>query len=429
MTVADLIERDLAYVWHPCSQMKEYVEFKPEVVVGAEGSYLKLADGRTLIDAISSWWCKPLGHGHPELKKALHEQIEKFEHVMLARITYSEVVRLSEKLAALMPGLRKVMYASDGSCAVEMALKMSVHSRIIRGQKNRNRFMALRNSYHGETTGAMSVTDLGLYSEPYRSMLFEAVFLDKIPYVSGREDPLWEDCSAIWPEIEAQLLHHKNSLTAIIVEPIVQGAGGMLIYSADFLRRLSQFSRENDIHLIADEIMTGFGRTGKMLACEHANIRPDFLCLSKALTGGFLPLSAVITSDTIYANFYAESHEKKAFLHSHTHTGNALAVAVALKFNELVISENLVGRAQSLEMKMREHLEVIAKSTGKLSNIRAIGAIAAADCSVDTQKVCKIAMQKGALLRPLGNTLYWLPPINIDDKTLSLLAEITEQVL
>lgn len=427
MSAADLIERDLAHVWHPCSQMKDYQNFRPAVVVGAEGSYLHLADGSTLIDAVSSWWCKPLGHGHPELKAALQAQIEKFEHVMLAQITYSEIVQLSEKLSTLMPGLGKMMYASDGSCAVEMALKMSLHSRQIRGEKNRNRFMALKNSYHGETAGAMSVTDLGLYSKPYQSMLFETVFLDHIPYVQGQEDPLWQDCSDFWPEIEAQLMQHKNSLTAIIVEPIVQGAGGMQIYSADFLRRLAQFARENNIHIIADEIMTGLGRTGKILACEHADIHPDFLCLSKALTGGFLPMSVVITHDEMYEYFYGES--QKAFLHSHTYTGNALAVAVALKFMELMHRENLAGRARVLEVKMREHLEHIAKSTGKLSRIRSLGGIAAADCHVDTKKIYSLAMQKGAILRPLGNTLYWFPPLNIDDNTLSKLAEITEATI
>jgi adenosylmethionine-8-amino-7-oxononanoate aminotransferase len=425
MDTQELIERDLAHVWHPCSQMKEYESFRPAVVVGAEGSYLKLADGSTLIDAISSWWCKPLGHGHPELKAALHAQIEKFEHVMLAQITYPEVVELSERLSTLMPGLTKVMYASDGSCAVEIALKMSLHSRQIRGQK-RNQFMALKNGYHGETSGALSVSDLGIYRRPYESMLFGACFLDKIPYVSGREDPLWHDCSAIWPEIELQLNRYKDSLTAIILEPIVQGAGGMLIYSADFLTRLSQFARENDIHLIADEIMTGFARTGKMLACEHANIRPDFLCLSKALTAGFLPMSAVLTSDEMYGNFYGDSHEQKAFLHSHTYTGNALAVAIALKFTELMHSENLVEKATALESKMRDYFEQMAKSTGKLSNIRVIGAIAAADCSIDTKKIFQSAIKKGALLRPLGNTIYWLPPINISDETLEKLAIITE---
>ena len=279
----DIQQFDKQHIWHPCSQMKDYEQFPSLVVKKAYGSYIELSDGRRILDAISSWWCKSLGHGHPKLKAALMKQVNQFEHVIFANTTHEAIAELSQRLGNLMPGLSKSFYAGDGSCAVEIAMKMSLHYHLLAGKPRKRKFIALKNGYHGETCGALSVSDLGLYRDPYRSMLFESTLIEPL-YVSGIDDPAWHDSQTHWETIEPILQKQCGATTAIIVEPILQGAGGMKVYSQDFLSRLARFVKENDVHLIADEIMTGIGRTGKMLASEHAMIKPDFICLSKGLT-------------------------------------------------------------------------------------------------------------------------------------------------
>ena len=421
---------DAKHLWHPCSNMKDYELFKPLVIKGAYGSYFELADGRKIIDAISSWWCKSLGHNHPKLKKALIKQLDQFEHVILANTSNEVIARLSEQLSMLIPGLNKVFYASDGSSAVEIALKMSLHARIIEGKPHKNRFIALKNGYHGETLGALSVSDVGIYRAPYSSVLFSTEFLE-VPYVSSTNEAEWHDSSQAWNQIQEKLELYRHHTTAIILEPILQGAAGMRLYSQDFLSRLSSWAKAHDIHLIADEIMTGIGRTGKMLACEHANITPDFICVSKGLTSGFLPLSAVITTDEIYQQFYDDHERGKAFLHSHTYSGNALAASVALETLSIIKKENLCIRAEKLQSIMINHLSDIAKQTEKLENIRGIGAVVAADLITHPKqhrpafKFFQEAIKRGAFLRPIANTIYWLPPLTIEEATLAELKQIT----
>lgn len=430
-----MIERDLKHIWHPCSQMKDYETFKPLEVVGANGSYIELKDGKKIIDAISSWWCKSLGHQHPRLKRAILEQIEKFEHVILANTTNETIVSLSEKLSQLSPSLNKVFYASDGSCAVEIAMKMSLHARQILRDEKRRVFLSLENSYHGETTGALSVSDVGIYRDPYASMLFDTHFISSLPYISSTEDALWNDCETHWRHIENQLAPYSETATAILIEPILQGTGGMKIYSQDFLRRLRKWTQMHDIHLIADEIMTGLGRTGKMLACQHAEIEPDFICLSKGLTSGWLPLSAVMTRQSIYDLFYDDYASGKSFLHSHTFSGNALAASVALEVLNIIDEEKICERANELGVIMHKNMRDIADQTKKLSNVRGIGAMVAADLICDEPsrrlgfEVFQQAVKFGALLRPLGNTIYWLPPLNTDLEDLSVLKDITKRAV
>lgn len=421
-------------IWHPCSQMKDYELFKPLEVIRAQGAYLHLKNGKCVIDAISSWWCKTLGHNHPRLKQALMRQVEKFEHVILANTTNETIVKLSEKLAKLTKTLNKVFYASDGSCAVEIAMKMSLHSRVIQGDHKRNSFMALENGYHGETLGALSVSDIGIYRKPYHSALFETYFISPLPYVTGVQDPLWENCDEYWEKIAKKLTVHCENTTAIIVEPIVQGAGGMKIYSQDFLKRLRVWTKEHDIHLIADEIMTGIGRTGKMLACDYADIEPDFLCLAKGLTSGWLPLSAVLTTQTIYELFYDDYARGKSFLHSHTHSGNALAASIALEVLNLMEEENICSKGEAISTLMRTHMLNIAEDSKRLNHVRSIGAIVAADLICEQDHRCgfelyKKATELGVLLRPLGNTIYWMPPLNTDEETLDKLYKITAQAI
>jgi adenosylmethionine-8-amino-7-oxononanoate aminotransferase len=424
------LQLDKDHIWHPCSQMKDYEQFHPLVIKGARGCYIELSDGRKILDAISSWWCKSLGHGHPRLKEALMKQVDQFEHVIFANTTHEIVASLSKELANLMPGLKKIFYAGDGSCAVEIAMKMSLHYHVLGGKSKKTKFIALKNGYHGETSAAMSVSDLGLYRDPYRSMLFEPVLIEPL-YVNGADDIGWSDSQAHWNAILPVLQEQSEAATAIIVEPILQGAGGMRLYSQDFLSRLAGFAKDNDIHLIADEIMTGVGRTGKMLASEHAKINPDFICLSKGLTSGWLPFSAVLTTDLIYNAFYDDYEKGKSFLHSHTYSGNALGASLALATLNVIREDSLCDRAVELQIIMRHHMLDIANKTGLLTNIRGIGAVVAADLAKDNlpiragYQLYQESIKLGALLRPLGNTIYWMPPLTITNEDLFKLKEIT----
>lgn len=425
---------DFRLNWHPCSQMKDYESFKPLVIKKAYDCYFELADGRKVIDAISSWWCKSLGHNHPLLKEALIDQVQQFEHVIFANTTNEVIVKLSQKLASISPGLNKVFYAGDGSSAIEIAMKMSLHSRIVQGNHKRQKFISLKNGYHGETIGAMSVSDLGLYRRPYSALLFEPILIEPL-YVTGITDPKWHDGADYWASIEKTLETYKNSVTAIICEPIVQGAGGMKIYSPDFLRRMHAFAKANDIHLIADEIMTGIGRTGKMLACEHAGINPDFVCLSKGLTSGWVPFSAVLTTQKIYDVFYNDYDTGNSFLHSHTFSGNAIGARLALKTLEIIEKAQLCKKANTLGITMHRYFEEIADETKALKNIRSLGAIVAADLvysdpnSRSAYSLYQKAIQLGAFLRPLGNTIYWMPPLTISEETLLELRGITHRAI
>ncbi len=419
-------------IWHPCSQMKDYETFAPIEITHAKDCYLYLSDDSKMIDAISSWWCKLLGHNHSELKHALLEQVHKFEHVILANTTNTPIQNLSNKLASL-TGLQKVAYASDGSCAVEMALKMSLHARVNAGDFKKNQFIALQNAYHGETIGTLSVSDLGLYNRAYEALMFKTHFLNPLPYVTGTDDPLWQDAEVAFNKILPQLEALADNTTAIIVEPLLQGAGGMHVYSADFLKRLANFAKSHDIHLIADEIMTGIARTGKMFAFEYADIQPDFVCLGKNLTSGWLPLSVVVTSDEMYFAFYHDYAEQKNFLHSHTFSGNALAVSVALKNLELIEAENFCTKANDIGRSMKQHFILMQESGLPINNIRQLGAMVAADL-ISTKpragyEVYQTAVKMGALLRPLGNTLYWLPPLIITEAILTDLKDITQKAI
>jgi adenosylmethionine---8-amino-7-oxononanoate aminotransferase len=430
----DLINRDRQHIWHPCSQMKDYESFPPLIISKAYGSYIELTDGRRIIDAISSWWCKSLGHNHPRLKTALKAQLEYFEHVIFANTTYEIIIQLSEKLGRLCMGLDKVFYASEGSSAVEIALKMSLQAQQLLGQNQRIQFTSLQNGYHGETFMALSLSDLGLYRQAYEAHLIKPNFIQNIPYVHSSSDPLWKDCSTIWPNIEKQLEKQAANLAAIIVEPIVQGAGGMKIYSQDFLHRLRKWTQIHGIYLIADEIMTGLGRTGRALACEHAQIKPDFICLSKGLTSGWLPMSAVLTHTEIYNLFYDDYSTGKSFLHSHTFSGNALAAAVALECLNILEDEEIFKHVREKEIILKKLMQEVHDETESLTNIRGIGAVIAADLSLKENKknqrigyqIFQEALQLGAWLRPLGNTIYWLPPLNISLSTLEELRDITK---
>lgn len=423
-----LIHRDLQHIWHPCAQMKDFEDCPPLIVHRAQGSYLYTNKG-PIIDAISSWWCKSLGHGHPAVVAAITHQLTCFEHVIAANTTHPAAVELAEKLTQITKK-QHVFFASDGSSAVEIALKLTIHAQQINGFSHKKQFVALKNGYHGETLGAMGTSDLGLYKAPYQSYGVPCHFIENIPYLSGKNDPLWDNCDTYWPGIEKQLDVISENVCAIIFEPVVQGAGGMLCYSPDFLRKLSAWAQRKKIYLIADEIMTGLGRTGEWLAVNHAGIDPDLICLSKGLTSGSIPFSCVMIDNSIYQLFYDDYEHGKSFLHSHTFSGNSLAVSAALATLTTMENEEIIKQAQSLGDYMLHCLQNVAQISGKLTHVRGVGALVAADFA-DTNKkrigneIYQHALNHGALIRPIGNTLYWLPPLNTSREIIGKLAEIT----
>ena len=463
----DLVARDLAVFWHPCSQMRDYLEFPPLARDGgarARGCGWRTA--REILDAISSWWCKSLGHGHPRLAAALRAQQDAFEHVITANTTSAPLVRLCERLLAAANGLPpsawgpaappgrrpghfgKVFLADNGSTAVEIALKMALQAQAQRGAPRRTRFAALENAYHGETAGTLSVGDLDLYAAPYRALCFSAGRLSGLPYRSGPGDPRWLDAGAEWPAIEAALDAQAETLAAIVYEPVLQAAGGMLFFSPDLLRRLRAWADAHGVYLIADEIAAGMGRLGAMLASHLAGAPgtislaalPDFAVLSKGLTAGVLPLSAVLTTDAIFDLFDADYAEGRAFLHSNTFTGNALAVAVALAVLDVFADDDVLGRVSALAPRVRAAMQTVAADRPYLRNLRACGMVAAVDIrdadgrALDTRRrtgwhVYREAVRRGALLRPLGDTMYLFPPLTTTESELDEMAAILGQSL
>jgi adenosylmethionine-8-amino-7-oxononanoate aminotransferase len=466
----DLVARDLAVFWHPCSQMRDYLDFPPLEVVGAHGTRLQLADGRSVLDAISSWWCKALGHGHPHLAASLRRQLGAFEHVITANTTSAPLVRLCERLLAAANGhpasawgasaptgrrpghFGKVFLADNGSTAVEIALKMALQAAAQRGAPGRTRFAAFQNGYHGETVGALSIGDLPLYGSPYRALCFPVQRMDGLPYRSGPHDPAWLDAGAEWPAIQAGLDGESDKLCAIVYEPVLQAAGGMRLFSPDLLRRLRAWADAHGVYLIADEIAAGMGRLGAVLASHLVDgagrsstaALPDFAVLSKGLTAGTLPLSAVLTTDAIYGLFEADYGEGRAFLHSNTFTGNALAVAVANAVLDVFAADDILGRVSKLGPHLRASLESLARRRPYLRGPRACGLVAAVDiCAADGTPldpsrrtgyaIYREAVRRGALLRPLGDTMYLCPPLTSTsdelDQMTTILADSLDAVV
>lgn len=451
-----LPERDLAVLWHPCSQMADYRDFPPLEVVSATGCRIRLADGREVLDAISSWWCRSLGHGHPRLVAALKDQAERFSQVILANTTSEPAVRFCERILALAnAGTRhfgKVFLADNGSTAVEIALKMALHAQAHCGRTRRTRFAALAGGYHGETVGALSAGDCGLYAAPYRPLLFDCLQLGPLPLRRGPHDPRWMDAAEEWPAIQTQLDAAADTLAAIVHEPVLQGAGGMRLYSPDLLRRLRAWADAHDVFLIADEIAAGMGRCGKMLAGQWCHDQqpaasgqqPDFVVLSKGLTGGELPLSCVLVPDRIHDLFLGTWQSRRAFLHSNTWAGNALALAVANAVLDVFTEDDVLGQVARNGPRLRDGLERLAAARPWLTNVRGIGMMAAVDlrrpdggpldpAARTGWQVYRQAVARGALLRPLGDTLYLLPPLNTApadlESMIGILADATQAVM
>ena len=434
----ELVARDLAVLWHPCTQMKDHEQMPPIPIRRGHGVWLEDFEGRRYLDAISSWWVNLFGHAHPTINAALKAQIERLEHVMLAGFTHEPAIQLAERLTQLAPqGLERCFYADNGSSAVEVALKMSYHYWRNRGQTGKTRFVTLENSYHGETLGALAAGNVPLYRDIYAPLLMP-VFTAPSPDCYFRQHgESWGDCSARqFVAMERMLAERADEISAVIVEPLVQCAGGMRMYDPLYLKLLRDACDRHGVHLIADEIAVGFGRTGTLFACEQAGITPDFLCLSKGLTGGYLPLSAVLTRESIYQVFYDEYSALKGFLHSHSYTGNALACTAALASLDLFEQEDTIKRNYILAQSMAQATAHFAEHP-QVGEVRQTGMILAIEMAKDKPsrepypwqerrglKVYQHALEKGVLLRPLGNVVYFMPPYVITPEEIHLLAEV-----
>ncbi|MBS0380443.1 MAG: adenosylmethionine--8-amino-7-oxononanoate transaminase [Proteobacteria bacterium] len=435
------IERDLKHVWHPCTQMKDHEGQIPLIPVrrGA-GAWLEDYDGRRYLDAVSSWWVNLFGHAHPKINAAVREQLERLEQVILAGFTHEPVIALSEELTRRAPpGLTRCFYADNGSSAIEVAVKMSFHYWRNLGRTGKRRFITLANSYHGETLGALAVGNVELYKEIYQPLLMDVVTVPS-PDCYGQPRASWAAHSrAQFRFMEEALERHAHESAAVILEPLVQCAGGMRMYDPEYLRLLREACDRHQVHLIADEIAVGFGRTGTLFACEQATIRPDFMCLSKGLTAGYLPLSTVITTEEVYRAFYDEYEKLNAFLHSHSFTGNPLACAAARACLALFDEEDVLtanrARAAHLGARARELADL-----PHVAEVRQTGMIVAVEMVRDKAQrtpypfaerrgltVYRHALTRGVVLRPIGNVVYFMPPYVVTPEEIDLMVDVARE--
>ena len=419
----NFIQRSLKSVWHPCSQMKHYEQNNLIPIKRAKGVWLYDFDGNKYLDATSSWWVNLFGHNQPLIKAKIKKQIDLLEHSMIAGLTHEPVIELSEQLAKLTK-LGHCFYGSDGANAIEIAIKMSIHFWRQNKQQRKNKLVYLRKSYHGETLGALAVTSIPIFKESYKDLLKNHIQINSPDWRDrSAEETKEEFAEKKLDELRKLLKKRHNSISAIIVEPLVQCAGGMAMHSKNYLIGLAKMCQEFDVHLIADEIAVGFGRTGSMFAFQQAKIIPDFLCLSKGLTGGYLPLSVVLTTKTIYQAFY-HNDTRQGFLHSHSYTGNPLACAAALATLSIFKNKKII-QSNRQKTKMINALLTDLK-TLPIHNLRNLGMIWAfeIDKKINPEKILKYCHQHGLLIRPIGLTFYLMPPYCIKESEAKFMLDV-----
>jgi adenosylmethionine-8-amino-7-oxononanoate aminotransferase len=426
-TNQDWLARSQAAVWHPCTQMQHHAQTATPAhlplipIASGKGAWLHDFDGQRYLDGISSWWTNLFGHANPRINAALREQLETLEHVMLAGFTHQPVVELSERLSALTGGtLGHAFYASDGASATEIALKMSFHYWRNVGRPEKAEFLCLTGSYHGETVGALAVTDVAIFKDAYAPLVRGAAQV--LPSPDFRLAEAGETPANVAHRAAAALASwletHGERTAALIVEPLVQGAAGMVMYDPEYLRLARALCDRHEVHLICDEIAVGCGRTGTFFAHEQANIRPDLMCLSKGISGGYLPLSIVLSSDTIY-NAFLDDSVARAFLHSHSYTGNPLACRAALATLDIFAQDDVIAVNRQKAQKIAAALAPLADHL-QVKHLRQRGMIAAFDVTTDapyfSRKFYRAALDNSVLLRPIGNTVYLMPPYIVSDE-------------
>jgi adenosylmethionine-8-amino-7-oxononanoate aminotransferase len=434
-----LIDRDRAVVWHPYTQMK--TQRPPLPIVRGEGVYLYTEDGRRLLDGISSWWVNIHGHSHPRINQAIADQAERLEHVIFAGATHQPAVDLAERLIGVLPpGLTRVFYSDNGSTAVEVAVKLAVQFWRNQG-RTRQRIVTLHHAYHGDTAGAMSVSEDSVFTRPFAPLMFP---VDRVhpPYcyrcpVGLTRDRCRIDCL---DGLEQLLATRGEDVAAVLVEPMLQGAGGMIMWPAEFLAGVRRLCRQHSVLLIADEVLTGFGRTGRLFACEHAPVTPDIICLSKALTAGYLPLAVTAVTDRIYDAFLGDDHSR-TFFHGHSFTANPLACAAAVASFDLLFENNGLSRVARLEAQLKAGLSPLGRLP-LVGDVRVLGGVAALELVSNKQtrdaggyldgigpRLSAAFLKRGLLLRPLGHVLYVMPPYVITDDEVDWVIAQIGQVL
>lgn len=438
---SDFAKRDLNVVWHPCTQMKDHETIPLVTIRRGKGVWLEDTDGNRYIDAISSWWVNLFGHSHPVINAAISRQVEQIEHVMLAGLSHEPVISLSEELVSLTPpGLAHCFYADNGSSAIEVALKMSFHYWRNMGKHRKQRFISLDNSYHGETLGALSVGNVALYKETYSPLLLDTLIAPSPDCYDREPGESWESHSRKqFTAMEKLLQRHADEVCAVFIEPLVQCAGNMRMYHPVYLSLLREACDRYGVHLIADEIAVGFGRTGTMFACEQADITPDFLCLSKGLTGGYLPLAVTMTTDEVYRAFYDDYINLTAFLHSHSYTGNPLGCVAALATLEVFTASDVLGRNRELAEQMQNMTRDLIDHPN-IADVRQHGMILAIELIKNREtrepfpwqerrgmRVYQYGLTQGVFLRPLGNVVYLMPPYVISNDELAQVIRVARE--
>ena len=439
-TKEEWIEKDLKYVWHPDTQHKQYEgkNYKPALIEKGEGIYVYDIDGNKYIDAVSSWWVNTLGHNVKRLNNALLNQAEKIEHILLADFTHKPAVELAERLVKLAGNpFSKVFYSDDGSTAVEVALKMAYQYWYQKGKPEKKYFVSMTESYHGDTLGSVSVGGIDIYKKIFNPLVFETLKV-KAPFcyrcpLNCKQGQCNIECIN---EVEELFKQKHNEIAAMIVEPLVQGAAGMRMYPAEYLKKLRTLCDKYDILLIDDEVAMAFGRTGKYFAFEHAQIKPDIFCVAKGITAGYIPLAATITTDKIYNAFYDDFSTLKTFYHGHSFTGNPLACAVAVENLKIMEEEKIIEKLQPKIEYLKKSLKIF-ESLEHAGDIRQTGMIGAVEMVKDKKtkepyafeermghRVFLEAMKRGAILRPIGNVIYFMPPLIITEAQIDELLKI-----
>ncbi len=434
--VKSLQEKDLKYIWHPCSQMKDYEDFPPIVIERGEGVFLYDVEGKRYLDAVSSWWVNLFGHSNKRINKAIEKQIDKLEHVIFVNFSHRPAIELSERIVNITPqGLNKVFFSDNGSSAIEVAIKLSFQYFQQIGKPKKTKFIAITDSYHGDTLGALSLGGIDLYSKIYKPLLLNTHRVQGPDCFRCKYGLERETCNAeCFEHMERAIEENHEEIAGAIIEPMVQGAGGMKIYSALYLKKLREICHKYDIHFIADEVAVGFGRTGKMYACEHAGISPDIMCLSKGLTAGYLPLSLTLMTDKIYDAFYDEYQTLKGFLHSHSYTGNPIGSAVACETLNIFEDENIIENNRQKSQIIKEKVAEYLMDIPYFGEFRQLGMIGAVELVKDKKtkegfdwkervgyKIYKKALKHGVLLRPLGNVVYFMPPYVINEEEIDIM--------
>ncbi len=433
MAHSDWIKKDLKYNWHPYTQMKDCENDPPILIDKARGIKLYDTKGNFYYDTISSWWCNVHGHNHPWIKRAIKKQLDTLEHVLFAGFTHKAAILLSERLISISPcGIHKIFFSDNGSTAVETAIKLSFQYWQNIGKKRKVKFVSLDHGYHGDTLGAMSVSGVGQFNRIFLPLTFPSFktptpYCYRCPMKKNRGNCAIECIKPLEKLLEAK----SEEIAGIILEPMVLGAAGMIVYPVEYLQKVAILAGDFNIHLILDEVATGFGRTGRMFACEYAQVKPDFLCLSKGITAGYLPLAATLTTDKIYRAFYADYEKNKTFFHGHTYTANPISCSAALASLEVFKNEKTLDNVKGLSLILGKRLEGF-RELDIVGDVRYIGLIAGIELVKDKRtkqgfdlkeriglKVYRRGLERGLILRPLGNVVYLFLPLCLKEKELS----------